>query len=136
MSDSITIFVDSEDAGQNIVESLMVVPKEHWGKELRKISSSTAPLKEKINALQADARSIALNARLFEPRSITQLPIPEEERMFGLPFSIHGATNDLSIESPAMGLCRIDNDWDYASTIDSPLPTEFANGNTKRSNSN
>ncbi|MBD35901.1 MAG: hypothetical protein CL512_03955 [Actinobacteria bacterium] len=124
-ADKLTISIDSSQIGKTLEESLIIVPRESWGKELRKVFSSSSSNKEKIKAMMREASSLYNGGSLYEPRSASVLVEEEGEVIFGLPFSIHGDHSEYDIETVALGVVKADDTWTYASTLSHSSPTEF-----------
>ena len=131
MIDELTVYLDAKEMGEIIEESLLVVSKEFWGKELREAIASNRSFEEGVLAMQADAQSRGSGTKLFEPRYSSQFKIPEDDLLFGMPYSVPGLSiiGASSLSDVCLGICNKDSSWIYASSISSSNPTQFSGGN-------
>ena len=126
MSDALEVYIDSGDLSQDQEEDLILVPRESWSRELRKIFASSASDREKALALSQAAASMYPGSKLFEPRFSAEFEEMDGETIFGIPYSIHEDGDENGIETLAVGIFKDDGSWKYLSTLSHPSPTSFS----------
>ena len=132
MIDELTVYLDSKEVGELTEESLVVVPKQFWKKELTKAMSSPRPFEDKVLAMQSDAQSRSYGSNLFEPRASSQFRMPDDDLLFDMVYNLVGLErlDRAGLDRICLGICKKDSSWIYASDVSSPTPTEFAGGDT------
>lgn len=126
MSDELKVYIDSSELNMGTEEDLVLVPREYWDEELKKILSSRVHNIEKMKAICRSASSMFTGGEIFAPRHSSQFEEMEGDVAFGLPFSVHGNSQEYDVETSAVGLFKESGVWYYASTLIKPSYTKFA----------